>query len=171
MRSYTNLRGAFRATGASLPFYPEGRTYSPPAKQAVVSLPLVGLVRSSRTVHRTLLQRGQEMPQVSIPCAVGASADAEIAACRTNPADTLPASCLRKPATGSFIADMGSNAAHFSCKEKQKPRGGVLPPPHKIRIEVNANGNLPLGGKGGQPGSRTLRLCSLRLSQLLPHPQ
>ena len=25
MRSYTNLRGAFRATGASLPFYPEGR--------------------------------------------------------------------------------------------------------------------------------------------------
>lgn len=45
------------------------------------------------------------MPQVSIPCAVGASADAEIAACRTNPADTLPASCLRKPATGSFIAD------------------------------------------------------------------
>ncbi len=91
MRSYTNLRGAFRATGR--PFlYPEGRTYSPPAKQAVVSLPLVGLVRSSRTVHRTLLQRGQEMPQVSIPCAVGASADAEIAACRTNPADTLPAS-------------------------------------------------------------------------------
>lgn len=47
------------------------------------------------------------MPQVSIPCAVGASADAEIAACRTNPADTLPASCLRKPATGSFIAAIG----------------------------------------------------------------
>ena len=43
-------------------FFPEGRTYSPPAKQAVVSLPAVGLVRSSRTVHRTLLQRGQTMP-------------------------------------------------------------------------------------------------------------
>ncbi|MFV8801981.1 hypothetical protein [Faecalibacterium taiwanense] len=69
------------------------------------------------------------MPQVSIPCAVGASADAEIAACRTNPADTLPASCLRKPATGSFIADMGSNAAHFLfAKRKQKPRGGVYHP-------------------------------------------
>ncbi len=26
MRSYTNLRGAFRATGANLPFYPKGRT-------------------------------------------------------------------------------------------------------------------------------------------------
>ena len=29
---------------------PEGRTYSPPAKQAVVSLPLVRLVRSSQSV-------------------------------------------------------------------------------------------------------------------------
>lgn len=113
--------GAPGNRGASL--FPEGRTYSPPAKQAVVSLPLVGLVRSSRTVHRTLLQRGQEMPQVSIPCAVGASADAEIAACRTNPADTLPASCLRKPATGSFIADMGSNAAHFLFAKRNRNQG------------------------------------------------
>ena len=63
------------------------------------------------------------MPQVSIPCAVGASADAEIAACRTNPADTLPASCLRKPATGSFIADMGSNAAHFLFEKRNRNQG------------------------------------------------
>lgn len=123
MRSYTNLRGRSGQPGRPFLFYPEGRTYSPPAKQAVVSLPLVGLVRSSRTVHRTLLQRGQEMPQVSIPCAVGASADAEIAACRTNPADTLPASCLRKPATGSFIADMGSNAAHFLFAKRNRNQG------------------------------------------------
>lgn len=63
------------------------------------------------------------MPQVSIPCAVGASADAEIAACRTNPADTLPASCLRKPATGSFIAEIGaaSDSTYFLFhKKKQK---------------------------------------------------
>ena len=40
-------------------------------KQAMVSLPLVGLVRSSRTVFPTVLQRGQEMPQAGIPCAVG----------------------------------------------------------------------------------------------------
>ncbi len=114
--------------GRPLPFLSRrGRTYSPPAKQAVVSLPLVGLVRSSRTVHRTLLQRGQEMPQADIPCAVGASADAEIAACRTNPADT-PASCLRKPATGSFIADMGSNEPISLCEEKQKPRVAFYPP-------------------------------------------
>ena len=35
------LGEAFRGTG-TLFFFPEGRTYSPPAKQAVVSLPLVG---------------------------------------------------------------------------------------------------------------------------------
>lgn len=52
-------------------FSPKGRTYSPPAKQAVVSLPLVGLVRSSRTVFQTVLQRGQTMSQANIPCAVG----------------------------------------------------------------------------------------------------
>ena len=48
-----------------------GRTYSPPAKQAVVSLPLVGLVRSSRSAFQPLLQRGQAMPQADIACAVG----------------------------------------------------------------------------------------------------
>ena len=37
----------------------------------VVSLPLVGLVRSSRTVFQTVLQRGQAMSQANIPCAVG----------------------------------------------------------------------------------------------------
>ena len=52
-------------------FSRRGRTYSPPAKQAVVSLPLVGLVRSSRTVFQTVLQRGQAMSQANIPCAVG----------------------------------------------------------------------------------------------------
>ena len=46
-----------------------------------------------------------------------------IAACLTNPADTLPASCLRKPATGSFIADMGSNAAHFLFAKRNRNQG------------------------------------------------
>lgn len=52
-------------------FFPEGRIYSPPAKQAVVSLPLVRLVCSSRSVFQPLLQRGQAMSQANIPCAVG----------------------------------------------------------------------------------------------------
>ena len=124
MRNCTNLRGAFRETGASFSFLSRkgALTHHLQSKRWYPSK-LVGLVRSSRTVHRTLLQRGQEMPQVSIPCAVGASADAEIAACRTNPADTLPASCLRKPATGSFIADMGSNAAHFLFAKRNRNQG------------------------------------------------
>lgn len=66
------------------------------------------------------------MPQVSIPCAVGTSADAKIVAYRTNPADTLPASCLRKPATGSFIADMGSIAAHFLFAKRNRNYGVVI---------------------------------------------
>lgn len=53
-----NLLGGLRETGDLPLFSPKGRTYSPPAKQAVVSLPLVGLVRSSRTVLQPFLQRG-----------------------------------------------------------------------------------------------------------------
>ena len=68
------------------------------------------------------------MPQVSIPCAVGASADAEIAACRTNPADTLPASCLRKPATGSFAAERAITMRYspflFCERDTEKEREG-----------------------------------------------
>ncbi len=60
------------------------------------------------------------MLQASIPCAVGTSDDAEIVAYRTIPADTLPASCLRKPATGSFVADMGSTAAHFLFAKRNR---------------------------------------------------
>lgn len=155
--------------GASL--FPEGRTYSPPAKQAVVSLPLVRLVRSSQSVFQPLFQRGQAMSQANIPCAVGSIFCTISKTMRwhiATPSRRLPAkTCHRQ-----LYRRYGQQCSPFSlCKEKQKPRGGVLPPPHKIRIEVNANGNLPLGGKGGQPGSRTLRLCSLRLSQLLPHPQ
>lgn len=66
------------------------------------------------------------MPQVSIPCAVGAPADAEIVAYRTNPADTLPASCLQKPATGSFIADMDGTAAHFLFAKRNRIYGVVI---------------------------------------------
>ena len=52
---------SFSRRGA-LTHHPEG---------AVVSLPLVRLVRSSRTVFQTVLQRGQAMSQANIPCAVG----------------------------------------------------------------------------------------------------
>ena len=71
MRSIQTNPMIFMSDRLSVFLFPEGRTYSPPAKQAVVSLPLVGLVRSSRTVFQTVLQRGQAMSQANIPCAVG----------------------------------------------------------------------------------------------------
>lgn len=52
------LSVAFSFSRRALFLFPEGRTYSPPAKQAVVSLPLVGLVRSSQSVFQPLFQRG-----------------------------------------------------------------------------------------------------------------
>ena len=45
---YSNQSDDFYERPAIGRFFFEGRTYSPPAKQAVVSLPLVGLVRSSQ---------------------------------------------------------------------------------------------------------------------------
>ena len=49
MREVTNVNktGTLRATGA-LSFIPEGRTYPPLVKQVVISLPMVGFVRSPR---------------------------------------------------------------------------------------------------------------------------
>lgn len=172
MRSYTNLRGAFRATGASLPFLSR-RAHLLTTCEAGGGIPSVGRARALFT----------NCPSDTSPERAGNAASQHslcsrrFCGCRDcclshqsgrYSARLLPAkTCHRQ-----LYRRYGQQCSPFSlCKEKQKPRGGVLPPPHKIRIEVNANGNLPLGGKGGQPGSRTLRLCSLRLSQLLPHPQ
>ena len=153
MRSYTNLRGAFRATGASLPFLSR-RAHLLTTCEAGGGIPSVGRARALFT----------NCPSDTSPERAGnAASQHSLCSRRLLPAKTCHRQLYRR---------YGQQCSPFSlCKEKQKPRGGVLPPPHKIRIEVNANGNLPLGGKGGQPGSRTLRLCSLRLSQLLPHPQ
>ena len=50
-------------TGALLFLFPNGAlTHHLPGGQAVVSLPLVGPVRSSRSVRRTLREEGQPMP-------------------------------------------------------------------------------------------------------------
>ena len=56
---FCTLEG-LRGTGGFPFFVPEGRTYSPPAKQAVVSLPLVRLVRSSRTVFGQFSRGGRQ---------------------------------------------------------------------------------------------------------------
>ncbi len=60
MRSIQTNPMIFMSDRLSVAFFfsRRGAFYSPPAKQAVVSLPLVRLVRSSRTVFQTVLQRG-----------------------------------------------------------------------------------------------------------------
>lgn len=67
---------------------------------------------------------------------------------------------LRKPAAGSFSAEMDGALAPsiFSfSKEKQKKEN-----------EITNNGNIPSGSEGGQPGRRTLHRGCFRLSELVP---
>ncbi|NCD02347.1 MAG: hypothetical protein EOM00_05045 [Clostridia bacterium] len=75
----------------------------------------------------------------------------------------LPANCLHKLATGSFIAEMG-----------------IVPNPHLLFQKSNKNksertvmydGDLPSGSEGHQPWSRTLRSSCFRLSELFPNLQ
>lgn len=59
-------QGAFRETGASF-FYPEGRTYSPPAKQAVVFLPSVGPCALHKASAGCFSRGGRQYRSVSLP--------------------------------------------------------------------------------------------------------
>ena len=81
-------------------FLCEERTYSPPAKQAVVSLPSVRLVRSARQMR--LLREP--------PDNATSPAGAAVIACgaQSGMVQNEPPhfGTLRKPATGSFLADM-----------------------------------------------------------------
>ena len=69
------------------------------------------------------------------------------------------AACLRKSATGSFIADMGSFTPpiFFLRKRNKKP---------KDERTVRTNGYLPLGSKGGQQRYGAFCGCRFRLSEL-----
>ena len=108
-------------------FYPEGRTYSPPAKQAVVSLPSVRLVRSARQMR--LLREP--------PDNATSPAGAAVIVCGVQSGvgqnDPHHFGTLRKPATGSFIADMDGTycpSIFFSGKET-KTRGRDFSVPRK----------------------------------------
>ena len=68
--------GGLRETGGLPLFYPEGRTYSPPAKAGGGSLPLVGHVRSPRGIAASAGAAGQgcisaKLPALSMQSAQG----------------------------------------------------------------------------------------------------
>ena len=66
--------------------------------------------------------------------------------------------CLQKPATGSFVAEMGIVAKpHLLFLKSNK---------NKSERTVMKNGNLSSGSKGHQPWSRTLRCGGFRISEL-----
>lgn len=69
-----------------------------------------------------------------------------------------PANCLRKPATGSFVADMGIASPAtpiFFLRKRNKNEG-----------KVRTNGNLPFGSKSGQPGQWAFCCCRFCLFEL-----
>ena len=111
---FSNGSGAFRETGAlRFLFYPEGRTYSPPARRAGGgSLPVGQAVRSPRGM-RLLREPTANAAETEVPV---------IIVCERETVRRFPR--LRKPATGSFIAEAGrikNDCPAFSfAKEKQK---------------------------------------------------
>jgi len=87
--------GAFRETGASFFFIPKGAlTHHRP--KAGGGIPLFGrAVRSSRSIRRVLLQRGQTMPQ-RIPAVIVCAAVRGLAPClplRCKPLSSFRTTC------------------------------------------------------------------------------
>ena len=128
--------------GAFLFFIPKGALTHHLLKQAVVALPLVGHVRSPRGIAGF---------HFGTPCSWGGNIPPH------------PAACLRKPATGSFVADTGAEqfdstpvwldvVIHDALFEK---RGEQLQYP--FRKDKVIYGDLSFGGQDGQPGRGTLR--------------
>ena len=123
MRSYTNLRGAFRATGASLPFLSR-RAHLLTTHKMGGGIPF-RVVHSARLCGSSgaLCTMTHFFQIAVIVHAVSTSTTADAFVSRGTIC-TLPcANCLRKPATGSFIADMGSNAAHFLFAKRNRNQG------------------------------------------------
>ena len=74
------------------------------------------------------------------------------------------ANCLRKPATGGFVAAMGIAAAmpiFFFTKRNKNENEGT----------VKTNGDLSFGSKGHQPGRRTICLRCFRLPELFQNSE
>ena len=111
--------GGLRKTGGLPLFSPEGRTYSPPVKQAVVCLR-----------HRALSEgdfafcgKRQTMPQhLRMLLSSSARLDKYRRALRRYFSNRL-----RKPSTGSFTAEMdGALSVHFLFYERETEKGNEV---------------------------------------------
>ena len=123
MRSYTNLRGAFRATGASLPFLSR-RAHLLTTCEAGGGIPPAGrAVRSSRSAFQPLLQGGQAMPQADIACAVGRHVLPEHQnSCETT--SQLPAKTCHRQLCRRYGYRFSGDTHFLFAKKKQKRREG-----------------------------------------------
>ena len=110
-------------------FYPEGRTYSPPALRAVVSLPSVGpcALRGGLRSLRRAPDNATEPAGVGRHCLYGWQIGLRPVcsfAANCCPLSGQPAIRLRKPATGSFVAAMDDATRHrpfsFVCAKRNK---------------------------------------------------
>ena len=157
--------GAFRETGASF-FFPRRAHLLTTCKAGGGIPPFSRAVRSSRSIRRMLLQRGRQCRSVSLPSLSVRLADGLRLVClfaaNRCPLTGQPATRLRKPATGSFVAEAGAVIFDLS-------RLSLLRKRNRKRLEVNTIGNLPLGGEGREPWHRPICLRSLSLYELLSH--
>jgi hypothetical protein len=125
-----SMTGGVPGNRSVLLFYPEGRTYSPPAKQAVVSLPPVGPCALHEASAGCFSRGGSQCRRA---CGLRSSLPVRLAdgcrricifAANRCPHPGQPVTRLRKPATGSFIAEMDDAIPHrpfsFACAKRNK---------------------------------------------------
>lgn len=142
-------------------FLCEERTYSPPAKQAVVSL-LRRVVRSARRM-RLLREPPDNATSPAGAAVIVCGAQSGVV---QNEPDHFRT--LRKPATGSFTADMdGARCPPIFFFGKETKQGyAVSAYPGK---DVIYYGNLSSGSKSRKPWSRAKRLRCGGIYELFRH--
>ena len=143
-------------------FLCEERTYSPPAKQAVVSLPSVRLVRSAR---RMRLLREPPDNATSPAGAAVIACGAQSGMVQNEPPTSAPCENLPPAAFSQLWTELAARPFSFSEK-KQKQGYAVSAYPGK---DVIYYGNLSFGSKGRKPWSRSKRLRCGGVYELFCH--
>ena len=143
---------------ASRFFYPEGRTYSPPRRGGGIACGNCALCEADAASAEALWTMPQLCGAAVIVHAVIASTPAVASVSRGTVCTPPCANCLRKSATGSFIAVMGiaSSATPIFFLRKR----------NKNERTVETDGDLSFGSESGEPGGWTERRGSFRLSEL-----